>query len=73
MDIFEFANCEVKSGRILIGAYGNSTNNSLVEAICEYCETIRGEELMFNAMSDNREEVDSPFDLTTPSSHTMCA
>lgn len=50
-----YANCEVKNGAFLVGAYGKG--ETIEEAVKDYISQISGKTLVFNACSPNRREV----------------
>ena len=53
-----FENCEIKEGLILASKYGQG--KSLNEALLDYINQIKGQILVFNAMSAIRQEFTYP-------------
>lgn len=50
-----YENCEVKDGYFLKGEFG--VGEDVIEACEDYLKKISGKTLVFNAMTDKREEV----------------
>lgn len=53
-----FDSCEVKNGGCLVGEHANATDVEV--SLNEYARLIQGKCLVFNAMSENRQEFTAP-------------